>query len=74
MPPRNTSKKVETEVEIKRETVRFTLDLDPEQHRFLKLYSLENGVKASVILRALVYLLEVDEAISNRVIDEIFAE
>ncbi|MBC9705820.1 MAG: hypothetical protein H9W81_12785 [Enterococcus sp.] len=74
MPPRNKSKQVETEIEIKRETVRFTLDLDPEQHRFLKLYSLENGVKASVILRALVYLLEVDETIANRVIDEIFAE
>lgn len=74
MPARNSSPQGETEIEIKRKTVRFTLDLDSEQHRFLKLFSIENGIQSSVIMRALIYILEVDEEVANRVIDEIFAE
>lgn len=57
-----------------RKTTRITLDLDPEQHRFLKLFSVENGIQSSVILRALLYCLEIDEKLANKVIDEIFAE
>lgn len=57
-----------------RSTIRFSVDLDPEQHRFLKLFSIENGIQASVIMRALIYQLEVNEELANRVIDEIFAE
>lgn len=74
MPTRKSSQENEAEVEIKRKTVRFTLDLDSEQHRFLKLFSIENGIQSSVIMRALIYLLEVDEDLANRIIDEIFAE
>lgn len=74
MPTRKSSQENEAEVEIKRKTVRFTLDLDSEQHRFLKLFSIENGIQSSVIMRALIYLLEVDEELANRIIDEIFAE
>ncbi len=37
----------------KRKTVRFTVDLDPELHRFLRIYALEQGVRGSEVLRAL---------------------
>lgn len=57
-----------------RSTIRFSVDLDPEQHKFLKLFSIENGIQASVIMRALIYQLEVNEELANRVIDEIFSE
>lgn len=57
-----------------RSTIRFSVDLDPEQHKFLKLFSIENGIQASVIMRALIYQLEINEELANRVIDEIFSE
>jgi hypothetical protein len=59
---------------VQRSTIRFSVDLDPEQHQFLKLFSIENGIQASVIMRALIYQLEVNEELANRVIDEIFSE
>lgn len=58
----------------KRKTVRFTIDFDSEQHRFLKLFSLESGVRSALIIRSLVYLLEISETMANAVINEIFAE
>lgn len=64
----------EVEFKVKRKTVRFTIDFDSEQHRFLKLFSLESGVQAALVIRALVYLLEINEKIANAVIDEIFGE
>lgn len=64
--------KNEVEIAVKRKTVRFTIDFDAEQHRFLKLFSLESGVQAALIVRALVYLLEISENVANAVIDEIF--
>lgn len=62
----------EVEISVKRKTVRFTIDFDSEQHRFLKLFSLESGVQAALVVRALVYLLEISEPVANAVIDEIF--
>lgn len=64
----------EVEVKVKRKTVRFTIDFDFEQHRFLKLFSLESGVQAALVVRALVDLLEINEEMSNAVFDEIFGE
>ncbi len=64
----------EVETTIKRKTVRFTIDFDSEQHRFLKLFSLESGVQSALVIRALVYLLEINEDLANAVIREIFAE
>lgn len=71
MSVRNTKNKSGTE---KRKTIRFSVDLDTDQHRFLKLFSSENGIQSSIIMRALIYQLEVDEDLANRVIDEIFVE
>lgn len=62
----------EVEIAVKRKTVRFTIDFDAEQHRFLKMYSMESGVQAALVVRALVYLLEISEPVANAVIDEIF--
>lgn len=58
----------------KRKTTRFSVDLELEQHQFLKEFSSENDIKASVIMRALIYLMEIDENIANRVIDYIFEQ
>lgn len=57
-----------------RRVTRYTLDLDQEQHRFLRLFALQNGIQASLVMRALLYLLETDINIANRVIDEIYAD
>ena len=54
--------------------IRFTLDLEEEQHRFLKLFAFDNEIKASPAMRTLLYLLETDINIATRVIDEIFAD
>ena len=34
--------------------VRITVDLDPEMHRFLKIYALERGMKMSEVVRELI--------------------
>lgn len=74
MPSRSVVNNSNTSIATKRKTTRVTLDLDFEQHRFLKLFALENSIQSSVILRALLYCLETDEDLANKVIDEIFAE
>lgn len=58
----------------KRKVVRFTLDLDREQHQFLRLFALQNGVQASLVMRTLLYILETNLEIATRVIDEIYAD
>lgn len=57
-----------------RRVTRFSLDLDKEQHKFLKLFALSNDIKASLVVRALLYLLETDINLANRVIDEILLD
>lgn len=63
----------ETSAPTIRRVTRFSLDLDKEQHKFLKLFALSNDIKASLVVRALLYLLETDINLANRVIDEILA-
>ncbi len=38
--------------------IRITLDLDPEMHRFLKVYAAERGLKVSDVLRQLIESLK----------------
>lgn len=57
-----------------RKTTRFSIDLMSEQHRFLKLFSVENDVQSSVVCRALLYLQETDDDLANEVVDIIKAE
>ena len=38
--------------------VRITVDLDPEMHRFLKVYAAEHGVKISEVIRSLISSLK----------------
>jgi hypothetical protein len=56
-----------------RKVTRYTLDLEAEQHMFLRLLAIQEGVEASKICRALLYLLEADPSLRERVLDEIFA-
>lgn len=53
--------------------VRFTLDLDTAQHSFLKLFSIENGTKSSVVMRTLLYHLETDPALQADILELIFS-
>ncbi|MER3444708.1 MAG: hypothetical protein C4333_11610 [Meiothermus sp.] len=50
--------------------VRVTVDLDPSQHRFLKIFAAERGLKGSEVLRALLAELhsdtELQQAIQER--------
>jgi len=47
--------------------IRYTLDLSPEQHRFLKRFAFEAEVDASAIARALLTELDRDFALAERV-------
>ena len=47
--------------------VRYTLDLDRSQHRFLRQFALDAEVDASAVMRALLRLLAEDEALAKRV-------
>jgi hypothetical protein len=47
--------------------VRFTLDLERPQHRFLKQFALDADSDASVVLRVLLSLLEEDRTLAKRV-------
>jgi len=52
--------------------VRFSLDLDVEQKNFLRLYAAKNELSASIVLRAMIYILETDVEFNQRVLDLIF--
>jgi len=47
--------------------IRYTLDLSPEQHRFLKRFAFDAEVDASAIVRALLTELDRDFALAERV-------
>ena len=63
-----------------RKVSRYTLDLEPEQHKFLRLFAVSNDVDASKVMRTLLHLLEVQaplpsgQTLSSLVLDEIFAD
>ena len=40
--------------EAHKKKVRITVDLDPEMHRFLKVYAAERGMKVSEVVRGLI--------------------
>lgn len=52
--------------------IRFTIDLDSDQYEFLKNFSEEHGITSSIVLRALLYVLEIDETFAQRVVEEFF--
>jgi hypothetical protein len=51
--------------------VRYTLDLSREQHRFLRRYAFEAELDASVVMRALLALLQNDETVARKVRSEL---
>lgn len=48
--------------------VRFTLDLDPEQHKALKRFALEADADASEVMRTLLAQLQTDTVLRNAVL------
>ncbi len=52
--------------------VRFSLDLDVSQRNFIKTFAVRNELSASIVLRALIYLLETDVNMANKVLDLIY--
>lgn len=52
--------------------VRFSLDLDIEQKNFLRLYAAKAELSASIVLRAMIHILQTDKNFSDRVLDLIF--
>jgi hypothetical protein len=63
-----------------RKVSRYTLDLETEQHKFLRMFAITNEVEASKVMRTLLYLLEAPNelpagsTLSDLVLDEIFAD
>jgi len=53
--------------------IRYTLDLARDQHRFLRLFALDAGVDASVVVRTLLSLLEEDGKLARRVLQRVEA-
>ncbi|WP_216329090.1 hypothetical protein [Deinococcus aestuarii] len=51
--------------------VRYTLDLEPEQHKNLKRFALEADADASEVMRALLALLHTDTGVRNAVLTAI---
>lgn len=47
--------------------VRFTLDLQPQQHKFLKRFALEAETDASAVVRALLARLEEDDTLAESI-------
>lgn len=46
--------------------IRITVDLNPQQHRFLREYCLNTGTKGTVVLRSLLSELAEDEELRSR--------
>lgn len=51
--------------------VRITVDLDPELHRFLKMYALDSGARGAAVVRALLAELKDDPELSSRVTERL---
>lgn len=52
--------------------VRYTIDLNPSQHTFLRLFAAHNDIRVSVVVRALLFLLETRIDLAVLVIDSVF--
>lgn len=55
-------------------SIRFTIDLDQDRYAFLKKYSEQHGLTQSIVLRALLYILETDEKVANDVVELLFSD
>jgi hypothetical protein len=56
-----------------RKVLRYTLDLEAQQHQFLKLFAIQHGVVGSKVMRTMLYLLEADKVFADRVLNEVFS-
>jgi hypothetical protein len=54
--------------------VRYTLDLAPDDHQFLKRFAVDAGVNASVIVRGLLGQLRADPELAGRIRSEAWSQ
>ena len=52
--------------------VRMSLDLHRSQRDFVKVYSLKAGLTSSIVLRALIYMLETKVELQDELLDLIY--
>lgn len=71
---RGLSNRSDAKGKVTEKAIRFTVDLDADQYTFLKKYSEDHGITSSITLRALLYILEIDESFANRVIEVMFPD
>lgn len=60
--------------QARRNVTRLTVDLSREQHNFLRLFTASNGTKSAVVIRALLFQLEVDRDFADHILDIIFSD
>jgi hypothetical protein len=51
---------------------RISLDVDPEQKKFLQLFAVDNQISASIVMRALIFKLESDVDLQQDLLDLIY--
>jgi len=55
----------------RRHTVRYTIDLDRAQQRFLRVFAIQHDTEVAALFRAFARLLERDPTFADRVLDEL---
>lgn len=70
--PASASHRARRAARAPRKVTRYTLDLEASQHMWLRLWSLQEGVEASRLCRALLLICENDADLKERVLDEVF--
>ncbi len=52
-----------------KQKLRYTIDLEPDERRALRVFAFDHGVDASAVIKAVIRLLEHDVVVSDRVLD-----
>ena len=52
-------------------TTRYTIDLTPDERRFVRLWAFDNGVDAAAVFRVLLRRLEHDPELADKVLDDL---
>lgn len=78
--PASASRKARRPAGGARKVTRYTLDLESQQHLYLRMFAISNGLEASKVMRGLLFLLEAGNelpggvTLADLLLDEIFAD